>query len=395
MTDWAELERQYLMYKVSRPQPVMVRGEGPWLWDGEDRRYLDFVGGWAVNLLGHSPRPVVDALCRQAAQLMHTSNQFYTIPQILLAQRLVSLTCFQKAFFVNSGAEANEAAVKLARKYGKVRLDGAYEVITALKSFHGRTLAMVAATGKPKYQEPYRPLPEGFVNVEFNNIEAIRKATKGQTCAVMLELVQGEGGVNVADLGYIRQVRQWCDERGLLFIVDEIQTGMGRTGTLFAYQQYGIEPDVMTLAKGLGAGFPIGALLAKDHADVWEPGDHGTTFGGNPLACSVALAVLDEVERLNLPERARATGEYLRQRLMELQARWPVIAEVRGLGLLLAVQFKEPVARKVVQNALEEGLLVNAVTDETVRLMPPLIVEREHVDQAVQVLDSVLRRLTA
>lgn len=373
----------------------MVRGEGPWLWDEDGRRYLDFVGGWAVNLLGHSPRPVVDALCRQAAQLMHTSNQFYTVPQILLAQRLVSLTCFHKAFFANSGAEANEAAVKLARKYGKVRLGGAYEVITALKSFHGRTLAMVAATGKPQYQEPYRPLPEGFVNVEFNSIEAVRKATNSRTCAVMLELVQGEGGVNVADPSYIRQVRDWCNERSLLFIVDEIQTGMGRTGTLFAYQQYGIEPDVMTLAKGLGAGFPIGALLAKEHADVWDPGDHGTTFGGNPLACSVALAVLDEVERLNLPDQARITGEYLRQKLMELQARWPVIAEVRGLGLLLGIQFREPVARKIVQNAMEEGLLVNAVTDETVRLMPPLIIEEEHVDQALAVLDSVLRRMTA
>lgn len=395
MGDWADLERKYLMYKVARPRPLMVRGEGVWLWDEEGKRYLDFMAGWAVNLLGHSPRPVVNALCEQAARLMHTSNQFYTKPQILLAKRLVQLSCFGKAFFANSGAEANEAAVKLARKYGKVRLGGAYEVITALKSFHGRTLAMVAATGKPQYQQTYQPLPEGFVNVEFNSIDAIRRATNERTCAIMLELVQGEGGVNVADPSYIRQVREWCDERGLLFIVDEVQTGMGRTGTLFAYQQYGIEPDAMTLAKGLGAGFPIGALLAKDRVDVWEPGDHGSTFGGNPLACSVALAVLDEVERMNLPELARTTGHYLRQRLLELQARWPIISEVRGLGLLVGVQFSEPVAQRIVAIALDEGVLMNAVNEEVLRLMPPLVVEREHVDRAVEVLDLALRSLAS
>jgi acetylornithine/N-succinyldiaminopimelate aminotransferase len=391
--DWAALEARYLMYKVRRPRPVMVRGEGVWLWDEEGRQYLDFVGGWAVNILGHSPRPVVDTLCRQAAQLMHTSNQFYTVPQILLGERLVSLSCFDKAFFANSGAEANEAAVKLARKYGRVRLGGAYEVITALKSFHGRTLAMVAATGKPQYQEPFRPLPAGFVNVEFNSIDAIRRATSERTCAVMLELVQGEGGVNVANASYIKQVREWCDERGLLLIVDEVQTGMGRTGTLFAYQQYGIEPDLMTLAKGLGAGFPIGALLAKGHADVWDPGDHGTTFGGNPLACSVALTVLDEVERLNIPDRARSMGEHLKRGLEQLRERWPVITEVRGLGLLLGVEFREAVARKVVEHALHEGLLINAVNDNVMRLMPPLVVEREHVELALDVLDTVLRNL--
>jgi acetylornithine/succinyldiaminopimelate/putrescine aminotransferase len=324
---------------------------------------------------------------------MHTSNQFYTVPQILLGERLVSLSCFDKAFFANSGAEANEAAVKLARKYGRVRLGGAYEVITALKSFHGRTLAMVAATGKPQYQEPFRPLPAGFVNVEFNSIDAIRRATSERTCAVMLELVQGEGGVNVANASYIKQVREWCDERGLLLIVDEVQTGMGRTGTLFAYQQYGIEPDLMTLAKGLGAGFPIGALLAKGHADVWDPGDHGTTFGGNPLACSVALTVLDEVERLNIPDRARSMGEHLKRGLEQLRERWPVITEVRGLGLLLGVEFREAVARKVVEHALHEGLLINAVNDNVMRLMPPLVVEREHVELALDVLDTVLRNL--
>ncbi len=394
MSQWAELERRYLMYKVNRPSPVMVRGEGVWLWDGEGRRYLDFMAGWAVNLMGHCPQAVVDALCKQAAQLMHTSNQFYTIPQIKLGERLASISCFQKAFFANSGAEANEAAVKLARKYGLTKLGGAYEVITALKSFHGRTLAMVAATGKPQYQEPYRPLPPGFVNVEFNNIEAIKEATSERTCAVMLELVQGEGGVNVADKAFVQQVREWCDRRGLLFIVDEVQTGMGRTGTLFAYQQFGIEPDVMTLGKGLGSGFPIGALLAKDHVDVWEPGDHGTTFGGNPLACSVALAVLDEVERLNLPDRARQMGEYLRSRLTGLLAKRPIIQEVRGLGLLLAVQLNAPVARRVVELALDEGVLFNAVSDETIRLMPPLVISEEHVDMAVGALDAVLGKLS-
>ena len=248
MTDWQELERKYLMNTFKRLPVTLVRGEGVRVWDDSGREYLDFVGGWAVNVLGHAHPEIVHAVSEQARNLIQTSNQFYTVPQIRLAELLVENSCFDKVFFCNSGAEAAEGAVKLARRYGKLHLNGAYEVITALSSFHGRTLAMVAATGQPKFQEPYAPLPEGFINVEYDNVDAIKKASGRKTCAVMLEAIQGEGGVNVPADDYLKEVRSWCTEQGILLILDEIQTGMGRTGTLFAYQHCGIEPDIMTLA---------------------------------------------------------------------------------------------------------------------------------------------------
>ena len=266
MTDWLEKEKKYFLPVFRRQPIVLVRGEGVWVWDEDGKKYLDFVGGWAVNALGHCHPALVEALNYQAHQLIQVSNQFYTIPQLQLAELLVQNSCLDRVFFGNSGVEANECAFKLARKYGRLNRNGAYEIITVSWSFHGRTIAGIAATGQHKFQDPFVPLPNGFINVEYDSIEAIKSATTDLTCAVMLEPIQGESGVNIPEEGYFREVRQWCDESGLLLVLDEIQTGVGRTGTLFAYEQFGIEPDIMTLAKGLGGGVPIGAWSAAINA---------------------------------------------------------------------------------------------------------------------------------
>ena len=394
MTDWQELEHKYLMNTFKRSPLTLVRGEGARVWDDRGKEYLDFVGGWAVNVLGHSHPEIVNAVWEQARTLIHTSNQFYTVPQIRLAELLIGNSCFDKVFFCNSGAEANEGAVKLARRYGRLHLDGAYEVITAMSSFHGRTLAMVAATGQPKFQEPYTPLPEGFINVEYDNVEAIKRATVKKTCAVMLEAIQGEGGVNVPDGNYLKEVRSWCDEQGILLILDEIQTGMGRTGTLFAYQQSGIEPDIMTLAKGLGGGVPIGALLAKEKASVFAPGDHGSTFGGNPLACAAGYATLKYILENGVAENCRHVGSYLKASLEDLKVEFEKIVEVRGLGLLVAVELSSDIADGVVKACLEEGLLLNAVKPSALRFMPPLIIGEREVDEAMGILEKVLAKVS-
>ncbi|MBE0415174.1 MAG: acetylornithine transaminase [Dehalococcoidia bacterium] len=394
MTNWQELERKYLMNTFKRLPVTLVRGEGARVWDEHGKEYLDFVAGWAVNLLGHCHPEIVAAVSEQAHTLMQVSNQFYSVPQIRLAELLVENSCFDKVFFCNSGAEANEGAVKLARRYGKLHLGGAYEVITAMNSFHGRTLAMVAATGQPKFQEPYTPLPDGFVNVEYNSIEAIKRATGEKTCAVMLEAIQGEGGVNVPKEDYLKEVSSWCDERGVLLILDEIQTGMGRTGSLFAYQHYGIKPDIMTLAKGLAGGVPIGAFLAKDEVSVFAPGEHGSTFGGNPLACAAGYATLKFILEHDVVENCRHVGNYLKASLEGLRAKCEKIVEVRGRGLLVALEFSSDIADGVVKACLEEGLLLNAVKPSALRFMPPLIIGEKEVNEAMGILERVLARVS-
>jgi len=392
MTDWQELERKYMMKTFKRLPLTLVRGEGVRVWDDKGKEYLDFVGGWAVDVLGHCHPEIANAVAKQARTLIQVSNQFYTVPQIQLAELLIQNSCFDRVFFSNSGAEANEGAVKLARRYGKLHLDGAYEVITMMNSFHGRTLAMVAATGQRKHQEPYAPLPEGFINVEYDNIDAIKAAAGKNTCAVMLEAIQGEGGVNVPKDGYLKQVHAWCQERGILLILDEIQTGMGRTGTLFAYEQYGIEPDIMTLAKGLGGGVPIGAFLAKEKACVFEPGEHGSTFGGNPLACAAGYATLKFVLEHNIAENCHRVGEYLMARLEGLKGKFDSILGVRGRGLLLAVEFSSDIAGGVVNACLRQGLLLNAVKPNAIRFIPPLIIGEREIDEAIAILEDVLAR---
>jgi len=388
--NWQELEQKLFLRTVNRVPVTLVRGQGAWVWDDQGRKYLDFVGGWAVNSLGHCPPVVVKALEKQAKTLIQASNQFYTIPQIELAQLLIEHSCLDRVFFCNSGAEANEGAVKLARRYGKLRLNGAYEVLTTYSSFHGRTLAMTAATGQSKFQEPYIPLPDGFINVEYNDVEAIKGATNEKTCAVVLEPVQGEGGVNIPDDDYLQKVQSWCREKGILFILDEVQTGIGRIGTLFAYEQYGVEPDIMTLAKGLGSGVPIGALLAKEEVSVFSPGEHGSTFGGNPLVCAAAHATLKYIIDHNIPAQVKRVGDYFLTRLASLKQQFDFITEVRGRGLLIALEFNQEIAEKLVLACLDRGLLVNKVKPNALRFMPPLIITEKEVEKAIGILGDAL-----
>ena len=392
MSKWMEMEKKYYMPTFQRMPVVLVRGQGARVWDDAGREYLDFIGGLAVNSLGHCHPVVARALAEQGQTLTQTSNLFYSVPQVQLAELLVKNSCFDKAFFCNSGSEANEGAVKLARRYGKLHLDGAFEVITTFGSFHGRTLAMTAATGQKKFQDPYAPMPSGFVNVEANSVEAIRKATTKQTCAVMLEPIQAEGGVNVPSEDYLKKVRDWCDQAGILLILDEIQTGVGRLGSLFGYQVYGIEPDIITLAKGMGGGIPIGAFLAKSRADVFRAGDHGTTFGGNPLACAVSLAVMEYIIKYDVAGNAQRMGTYLASCLADLAAGCPSIVEVRGRGLLWAIEFDRDMAEAVMLGCIQKGLLVNKLKPNAVRLIPPLIITTEDVDQAVTTLREVIVR---
>ncbi len=390
-TDWQELEKKVFMPVFKRNPLTLVRGKGMKVWDDTGKEYLDFVGGLAVTSLGHCHPVLVNAITKQAATLIQTSNLYYTVPQLQLAGLLVKTSCLDRVFIGNSGAEAVEGAMKLARRYGKIKLDGAYEIITTHESFHGRTLATTAATGQNKFQEPYTPLPTGFVNVPYNDIEAIKRATTKLTCAVMLEPIQGEGGVNVPDDDYLGKVRSWCDEKGLLLILDEIQTGIGRTGSLYAYQQYGIEPDVMTIAKGLGGGVPIGAFLAKEAACVFKPGEHGSTFGGNPLVCAAGYAVLSYIIDNHIPEHVQKVGSYLYNGLQDLAGKYAAITGVRGKGLLLAVGLKVEIAGDLVLGCMDRGLLVNNVKPDALRLIPPLVVTEKDIRKALDILDKVFK----
>ncbi len=391
--DWMEMEKRYYMYTVRRQPVVIVRGEGTRAWDVDGKEYLDFCAGWAVNNLGHCHPAITEAIVEQASTLLQTSNQFYTTPQLKLAQLLVENSALDKVFFGNSGAEALEGAVKLARKYGRRNRDGAYEIITAYNSFHGRTLTMLAATGQPHYQEPFQPMTPGFVHVDYDNVEAIMEATTERTAAILLEPVQGEGGVNVPADDYLERVREWCDREGLLLVLDEVQTGMGRLGTLFGYQQFGAEPDVMALAKGLGGGVPIGAFMSKDGCMALEPGDHGSTFGGNALTCAASYASSRYIIENDLPSNARAMGERLMAGLNELKSRFDILTDVRGRGLLVALEFAEEISSKMVSLCNGEGLLLNAVRPNAVRFMPPLNVTSQEVDGAISRVEGALNKL--
>jgi acetylornithine/N-succinyldiaminopimelate aminotransferase len=392
MENWQELEQKLFMRTIKRLPVTLVRGKGARVWDTEGKEYLDFVGGWAVNSLGHCHPVVVKALTEQANTLIQVSNQFYTIPQVQLAKLLIDNSCLDRVFFCNSGAEANEGAMKLARRYGKLHLNGAYEIITTHGSFHGRTLATVAATGQDKFQQPYIPLPDGFINVDYDSIEAIKAATTNRTCAVMVEPIQGEGGVNVPHDKYLKEIRAWCDEKGMLFILDEIQTGIGRIGSLFGYEQYGIEPDIMTLAKGLGGGVPIAAFLAKERASVFTPGEHGSTFGGNPLVCAAGLATMKFIIDNDIPDKVKKLGQYFVGRLEKMKAKFSFITEIRGRGLLLALKFSDNRAEELVMACLKEGLLVNAVKPNALRFIPPLIITEKDIDEALGILETIFSR---
>ncbi|MEE8395060.1 MAG: acetylornithine transaminase [bacterium] len=380
-----------LMYVVTRPDQVFVRGKGSYLWDAGGRRYLDFIQGWAVNCLGHSPPVLVRAIRKQAGQLLNGSPILLNEPMIRLAGLLTGNSCMDKVFFANSGAEANEGALKLARKYGKLHLGGAHQVVTTWNAFHGRTLAMMSASGKKAWDDLFEPKVPGFTRVDFNDLRAVRDAITPQTCAVMIELVQGEAGVFVADKKYVKGLRQLCDERGILLIFDEIQTGIGRIGTLFGYEHYGVEPDIITLGKGLGGGFPVSALLAKDRVCVFEQGDQGGTYCAQPLAMAAGAAVVGEVIAKKIPARARSRGRTLIKRLREMVPEFG-FSNIRGLGLLVALDLPGENAAKVVEACFDEGLIVNAPRPASLRFMPALNVSNAEVDEMVTLLARGLRK---
>lgn len=395
LNEIVELDKQYFMNTFGSRTPVCFsHGKGINLWDGEGKKYYDFFAGIAVSALGHSHPNLVSAIKEQAEKLIHCSNLYYIEPQAKLAGLLAENSCADKVFFGNSGAEANEGAIKLARIYFKKKgCENKYEIITLDNSFHGRTLATVAATGQKKYKEPYTPLTPNFVNVPINNLEALEAAITENTCAVMLEPIQGESGVHPVTENYIRSVRELCDKRGLLLIFDEVQTGIGRTGKLFGYQLYGVEPDIFTLAKALGGGVPIGAVCAKNFvAQAFEPGDHGSTFGGNPLACAAAVAVMETVLSNKLPEHADEMGNYFQTELKKLSEKHTCITEIRGKGLMIGIQFSIDKAKEIKDMFFDKGYLVGNVGANTLRILPPLIITKEDIDSFITTLDEILEK---
>lgn len=372
---------------------VLRKGSGAVVTDVEGKPYLDFVSGIAVNSLGHCDSRLVKGIQKQAETLLHVSNLYYNIPQIELAKRIVAHSFADKVFFCNSGAEANEAAIKLARKWAKEhRGQQCFEIIAAQGAFHGRTLAALSATGQEKYQKGFEPLLPGFRHVPFDNVNAIEKEITPKTAAIFLEPIQGEGGVRVPQKGYLSRVRKICDSNGILLILDEVQTGMGRTGRLFAYEDEGVRPDIVTVAKGLGGGFPIGAMLATETvARSFTPGSHATTFGGNPLACAAGIQVMERLTNgESFLKRVRQRGEYLVDRLTRLQHRTSLITEVRGKGLVVALDLAVPVMQ-IIEKAMEQGLLLNRTSEETLRLVPPLTIRRSEIDQMLTILTGILK----
>ncbi|MDD5595168.1 MAG: aspartate aminotransferase family protein [Candidatus Omnitrophica bacterium] len=366
---------------------VFVKGKGSRLWDVHQKAYLDFFPGWGVGNLGHCHPKVMEAVRDQVSKLIFIPNNYYNIPQAKLAKEIVELTFAAKVFFCNSGAEANEGAIKFSRKFGK----GRYEIITFENSFHGRTLATVTATGQKKYQVGFEPLPEGFKTVKFNDLLAVKQAITEKTVGIMLELIQGEGGVNVADKEFVLALRKLCDEKNLLLIVDEVQTGVGRTGKMFCFEHFGVTPDIMTLAKALGGGLPIGVMVVKKEiADTLGPGMHASTFGGGPVIARAALAVLQAMHKEKLLLNTQKMSEYLFAKLNSLKDKYPIIKEVRGIGLMAGMELSVP-GKSIVEKCLEQGLLINCTHDVVLRLMPALNVTKKEVDQAMEILEGALR----
>ncbi len=366
---------------------VFVKGSGTRIWDTHGDEYLDFFPGWAVSGIGHCHKRVVEAIKRQSEKLLHVSNNYYHESQGVLAEEIIRHSFPGKVFFCNSGAEANEAAFKLARKWGNPAKN---EIISMERSFHGRTLTTITATGTAKYKEGFEPLVPGFKTIPFNDFEALEKAVTAKTAAIILEPIQGEGGIRVADQQYLSNVRRLCNDKKILLIFDEVQTGMGRTGRMFCFKNYGVEPDIMTLAKSLGGGFPIGAMVAKKEiADVLQPGTHATTFGGSPLACAAALAVFEAIEKEKLLNNTVVCGAHLFKRLTELQKKHPMIKEVRGMSLMAGIELDID-GKNIYEECLKRKLLINCTQGNVLRLMPPLVVKEKEIDRAIQILDQVL-----
>lgn len=370
---------------------VLDHGDGPYVYDTKGKKYIDFLAGIAVNVVGHNYKPLVDAVSKQASKMIHCSNLYYTEVQVEAAEKLKKLSGMDKVFFGNSGAEANEGAIKLARKYATNIDPEKIQIISALHSFHGRTLATLTATGQDHYHHGFGPLPAGFDYVPYNDIQALEAKMSDKTCAVMLEAIQGEGGVHVPDPDYLPKVRALCDKYNAVLIFDEVQCGMGRTGTFFGCQQFGVKPDIVTLAKGLAGGVPIGAFMATDKvANAFHAGDHGSTFGGNPLACAAACVVLDALIDGNLIENAKEIGAYLQSKFEEYKAKYPnLIKEVRGRGLILGMELTRP-GREIANECLDYGAIINCTAGNVLRFVPPLNITKAHVDELISVLDKVL-----
>lgn len=370
---------------------VLDHGDGPYVYDTKGKKYIDFLAGIAVNVVGHNYKPLVDAVSKQAGKMIHCSNLYYTEVQVEAAEKLKKLSGMDKVFFGNSGAEANEGAIKLARKYATNIDPEKIQIISALHSFHGRTLATLTATGQDHYHHGFGPLPAGFDYVPYNDIQALEAKMSDKTCAVMLEAIQGEGGVHVPDPDYLPKVRALCDKYNAVLIFDEVQCGMGRTGTFFGCQQFGVKPDIVTLAKGLAGGVPIGAFMATDKvASAFHAGDHGSTFGGNPLACAAACVVLDALIDGNLMENAKEIGAYLQSKFEEYKAKYPnLIKEVRGRGLILGMELTRP-GHEIANECLDYGAIINCTAGNVLRFVPPLNITKAHVDELISVLDKVL-----
>ena len=386
-----KLYDDYVLLTYTRTDLCLVKGEGARVEDSEGKKYLDFFPGWAVSGVGHRHPMVVKRMREQLDKILHVSNNFYNEVQPQLAKKIIEYSFPGKVFFGNSGAEANEGAIKLARKYGN---PDRYEIITMEKSFHGRTLATLTATGQEKVKKGFYPLPEGFKHVPFNDIKALEAAITSKTVAVLMEPVQGEGGINVPDVSYMRELSDLCREKDLLLIMDEVQTCMGRTGEMFAYRHFGIEPDAITLAKSLGGGLPIGALVVKDkHAGVLTPGTHASTFGGSPIVCAAALGVFDAIEKENLLENTVKMGKYLVAELKKFQEKFGVIEGIKGLGLMIGVKLNMEDASSVATKCMENGLLINCTQNNILRIMPPINVTKKEIDEAMKKLSQVLEKI--
>ncbi|RBQ22704.1 Glutamate-1-semialdehyde 2,1-aminomutase [Candidatus Methanobinarius endosymbioticus] len=379
-----DLDSKYIIQNYGRQPIALSHGEGVIIWDTDGKQYIDFFAGLAVNVLGQSHPKVIKTIQKQAEKLIHVSNVYYTEEQVKLAKKLSEISIFDRVFYANSGAEANEGAIKLARKF-----TGKGEIISANNSFHGRTLATVTATGQDKYKEPFKPLPTGFMHVPFGDSKAISNAINDDTAAILIEAIQGEGGVVVPPENYLKEVESICKENNVILILDEIQTGFGRIGEMFAYELYGIKPDIITIAKALGNGYPIGGVLARGEvATAFDFGDHGTTFGGNALGCAVAMTVIETIKEENLLENSKTVGEYFKDKLYKLKEKHDFIKDVRGFGLFLALELDQN-SSDITDKMLKKGFLINSTAGNVLRFVPPLIIKKDHVDKLIKALDNL------
>ena len=385
-------EQNYLIQTFKRPAMVLDHGEGIKVWDLDGKEYYDFIGGIAVNSLGYSHPKIVQAICEQAGKIIHCSNLYYNAPQILLGKKLVEISCGDRVFFANSGAEANEAAIKLAAKYFKEQEKDKFKIIYMKNSFHGRTIATVAATGTYKYQKDYLPLLPSFKEAVFNDLKSVHEAYDEKVAAIIVEPIQGEGGINIGTEDFLEGLRGFCDSKDMLLIFDEIQCGLGRTGKMFGYQHYGVEPDIMTLAKPLAGGLPLGAMIAKEKvASAFKPGDHGTTFGGNPVACAASLAFLEVLQDDNLLMECQLKGEYFQEKLEEVRQKFPdLVRDIRVIGLMVGLEIAKE-SPDIVEKMLKKGFLINCTAEKVLRFLPPLIVEENEIDLLIKALEEVLK----